>query len=55
MPSKTFPGRFRPEFEVLEWRQLGNQPTQIEQQVQQIGKRVKEPTIEEELNDSLPI
>jgi hypothetical protein len=52
-PSKKYPGQFRPELEVLEWRQLGNQPAQIEQQVEQIGKSVQPPTVEEELNDSI--
>jgi hypothetical protein len=53
MPSKTYPGQFRPELEVLEWRQLGNQPAQIEQQIGQIGKPVQPPTIQEELNDKI--
>jgi hypothetical protein len=31
MPSKKYPGRFRPELEILEWRQTGaNQPAQID-------------------------
>ena len=62
MPSKKFPGRFRPELEVLEWRQLGgNQPAQIEPPkggsdttTKQIGRRVVPVTVEEELDDEIP-
>jgi hypothetical protein len=61
MPSKKYPGRFRPELEVLQWRQLGgDQPAQIEAPkggaggaTEQIGKPVQPPTIEEELNDKI--
>jgi hypothetical protein len=60
-PSKKYPGQFRPELEVLEWRQLGgNQPAQIESPkggsggaAEQIGRAVQPPTVEEELNDSI--
>jgi hypothetical protein len=58
MPSKKFPGRFRPELEIVEWRQIGaNQPAQIEsaKPTNQIGKPVVEPTLSEELNDEIPI
>jgi hypothetical protein len=58
MPSKKFPGRFRPEFEVIDWHdRSGNQPAQIEppKQTEQIGKAVAEPTLSEELNDSIPL
>jgi hypothetical protein len=56
MPSKKYPARFRPEFEVLQWRQLGgDQPAQIEppKQVNQIGKPVQPVTTEEELDDAV--
>jgi hypothetical protein len=60
MPSKKFPGRFRPELEVLGWRPRGgDQPAQIEPPksgsgttAKQIGK-IEPPTIQEELNDSI--
>jgi hypothetical protein len=58
MPSKNFPGRFRPELEIVEWRQIGsNQPAQIEspKQAEQIGKPVKEPSFDEEMNDEIPL
>jgi hypothetical protein len=62
MPSKKFPGRFRPELEIVEWRQLdGNPQAQIEPPksgagggAEQIGTPVAPVTIKEELNDSLP-
>jgi hypothetical protein len=62
MISKKFPGRFRPELEVLEWRQLGGkQPAQIESPksgaggaTAQIGKPVEPVTIQEELDDEIP-
>jgi hypothetical protein len=61
MSSKKFPGRFRPELEVLDWRQIdGNQPAQIEPPKQsptpseQIGKPVEPVTLKEELNDAIP-
>jgi hypothetical protein len=59
MPSKKFPGRFRPEFEVIEWRDLsGNQPAQIESPklapTEQIGKPVEPVTTEELLDDAVP-
>jgi hypothetical protein len=56
MPSKKFPGRFRPEFEPIEWRQIGsNQPAQIEspKQAEQIGKPVEPVTMKEVLNDEI--
>jgi hypothetical protein len=49
MPSKKFPGRFRPELELDEWRQIGsNQPAQIEppKQTPQIAESVKPATTE---------
>jgi len=58
MPSKKYPGRFRPEFEVLEWRQISSdQPAQIEpsKQAEQIGKPVEPVTLKEELNDEIGI
>jgi hypothetical protein len=57
MPSKKFPGRFRPELEIIEWRQIGgNQPTQIEppKQAEQIGTPVSEPSLREEMSDEIP-
>jgi hypothetical protein len=56
MASKKFPGRFRPEFEVLERRSLGGeQPAQIEQSpTGQIGKPVEPVTTEELLDDAVP-
>jgi hypothetical protein len=55
MPSKKFPGRFRPELEIVHWRQIGgNQPAQIEPPKQvEIGKPVEEPTTKEEMNDEI--
>jgi hypothetical protein len=62
MPSKKYPGRFRPEFEIDGWTQLdGNQPAQIESPKQpptpseQIGKPVEPVTLKEELNDEIPL
>jgi hypothetical protein len=58
MSSKKFPGRFRPEFEIVEWRQIG--PAQIEPLKQsptpseQIGKPVEPVTLKEELSDEVP-
>jgi hypothetical protein len=57
LPLKKFPGRLRPEFEVIEWRSLGGeQPAQIEapKLAPTLGEPVKEPTTEELLNDSIP-
>jgi hypothetical protein len=61
MVSKKFPGRFRPEFEVIEWRNLGgNQQAQIEAPKlaptlsEQVGTSVQEPTTEELFNDAIP-
>jgi len=62
MPSKKFPGRFRPEFEVIEFRDFsgGRQSVpQIESPksggaAEQIGKPVKPVTTGEELDDSIP-
>ena len=61
MPSKKFPGRFRPEFEIVEWRQIGgNPPAQIENPKQsptpseQIGKPAEPVTLEAELSDKIP-
>jgi hypothetical protein len=62
MPSKKYPGRFRPEFEPIEWRQISsNKPAQIEHQQdaklaapEQIGEPVKEPTTGEVLDDKIP-
>jgi hypothetical protein len=60
MPSKKFPGRFRPELEIVEWRQGGGkQPAQVEPPKQggkpeQIGKPAEPVTTKEELNDEIP-
>jgi hypothetical protein len=60
LPSKKFPGRFRPEFEVVEWRQLGNNEpvVQIEppkpKPPEQIGKPVEPVTAKEEMSDEIP-
>jgi len=62
MRSKKFPGRFRPELEVIEWRDLGgNQQAQIEAPetgsggaTERIGKPVAEPTPAQEMNDAIP-
>jgi hypothetical protein len=67
MPSKKFPGRFRPEFEVIEFRDFreigggGQSVPQIEAPkggaggaTEQIGKPVKPVTVQEELDDSIP-
>jgi hypothetical protein len=62
MPSKKFPGRFRPELEIIEWRQIpgGNQQAQIEPPksgasgaAEPIGKPVEPVTLKEELNDEI--
>jgi hypothetical protein len=62
MPSKKFPGRFRPEFEIVEWRRIGGtQPAQIEPPKQsptpseQIGKPEEPVTLKEELSDEIPL
>jgi hypothetical protein len=61
MSSKKFPGRFRPELEVLDWKGIGgNEPAQIEPPKQgggsaeQIGKPVEPMTTNEVLNDEIP-
>jgi hypothetical protein len=60
MPSTKFPGRFRPELEVEEWRLIGgNQTMQIEHQKEakptmpEIGKPVAPVTMKEVLNDEI--
>jgi hypothetical protein len=56
IPSKKFPGRFRPELECIEWRQLGgDKPVQIEPpKPAEIGKPVEPVTTKEELDDEIP-
>ena len=55
MPSDFGP-RPRPDFVIVEWRDLGgDQAAQIEQpkQAEQIGKPVSEPSLREEMNDEI--
>jgi hypothetical protein len=54
MPS-AFGPRPRPDFFIVEWRDLGGQPAQIEKQSPTpIGKPATEPSLSEELNDAIP-
>jgi hypothetical protein len=59
MPSKKYPGRFRPELEIVKWHLIGDQPAQIESPKPrgsggQTGKPAEPVTIQEELNDVIP-
>jgi hypothetical protein len=56
MASKKFPGRFRPELEIVGWRHIGaDKPAQIEspKQAEQIGRPVAPVTTEQLLNDEI--
>jgi hypothetical protein len=62
MPTSDFGPRPRPDFTIIEWRDLGgDQSAQIEPpkstpaRSEKIGKPVQPVSIEEELNDSIPI
>ena len=47
--------KMRPEFTVLEWRDLGGLPaTTAVPALEHVGKPVEEPTLAEELNDAIP-
>jgi hypothetical protein len=59
MPSKKFPGRFRPELEIVKWHLIGNQPAQIEPpkpggSAGQTCKPVEPVAAKEELSDEIP-
>jgi hypothetical protein len=54
MASKKYPGRFRPELEIVGWRDLSGKPVLIEApKLAEIGKPVTEPTTAEKLNDQI--
>jgi hypothetical protein len=60
MQSKKYPGRFRPELEIVRWHQIADQPAQIEppkeppKQDETVGKTAKPATIKEEPDDEIP-
>jgi hypothetical protein len=53
MPTK-FGTKLRPDFVIVEWRNLGGPTTQAPALTQEVGTKVKEPTLAEELNDAIP-
>ena len=56
LDSKPMPTQFgvkqRPEFTILEWRELGGAPSAVPV-IEQIGEPVKPVSLKEEMNDSV--